>query len=116
MDVNITYGGTLERIERQPGDIFVLTVDQIISAEQMERLRTQAEKDLGCTVIVLSKGMKLSSMSLNGTPMNLTTEVLAIIKQDFRHHGPIRVAVVKAVAGDFFNAMNSNQTVLPRIE
>lgn len=61
MDINFT--GDLQRIQPQPGDVFVLTTEQSLSCEVAEQLKAHLEHVLpGHTVLVLSDGLKLGFM------------------------------------------------------
>ncbi len=55
----------ISRIERKPGDVFVLHVDAILNAEQFETLRKRLDDALpGAKVLILQRGMRLGVVSI----------------------------------------------------
>lgn len=60
----IRFLGDLQRIQPQPGDVFVLTVEQSISYETAERLRSMVGSALnGAKMLVLSDGVRLECVA-----------------------------------------------------
>lgn len=59
--LDIRFVGDLQRLQPQPGDVFVLTVDRDINMEQSDILRRYWEQVMGPEVklLVLAPGMKL---------------------------------------------------------
>jgi hypothetical protein len=63
-DEEIRYLGDVQRLTLAPGDIVVLNVDMVISAETADRLKARAEKQLpGHQVLILSGGVKLGVLA-----------------------------------------------------
>ena len=60
----IRFLGDLQRLRVEPGDLFVLQTDQILSCEQVVRLRSYLEPHAhGAGLLVLSGGMRLGVIS-----------------------------------------------------
>ena len=59
-DQPIRYLGDLRRLQPEPGDVYVLSIDQRLSVESMARLRQWwAEKMGDAKVLVLDQGGRL---------------------------------------------------------
>lgn len=56
----IRYLGDLQRLQPQPGDVYVLTIERDLTAAQTEHVRARWESVMGeAKLLVLSGGMKL---------------------------------------------------------
>lgn len=69
MDIDaseIRYLGDLQRLEPRPGDVYVLTCERVMSADQAAQLRAQFKSVMGeqARVIVLSGGLQLGAVAL----------------------------------------------------
>lgn len=61
----INFLGDLQRLRPEPGDVFVLSTDQVISDETARRLREVFTEYLnGAKVIVLGDGLKLGVVAM----------------------------------------------------
>ncbi len=61
----IRFLGDMQRLEVKQGDVLVLTVDQALSSEMADRLRTMLVDALGPNkVLVLEDGMKIGAVGI----------------------------------------------------
>lgn len=57
---DIRYLGDLSRIEAKPGDVFVLTCDYQLNADQLIKLRARWSAEMGDTkLMVFAGGMRI---------------------------------------------------------
>ena len=66
MNEKINFLGDLQRLELKPGDCFVLTTEQHLSVETVERIQETWEKFVGGEepkLLILQGGMKLGAIS-----------------------------------------------------
>lgn len=63
--IEINFTGELQRIEKRPGDVWVLTCDVPIDDDTAQRLRSEFSKRIGddVKIIVLDKHLRLSVVS-----------------------------------------------------
>lgn len=68
LDANgIKYVGNLQRLQLQPGDVFVVTFEMILSQEHRKDVERILEKILpGQKVIVLDRNAKIGVFGLGG--------------------------------------------------
>lgn len=60
--LEVRFLGDLQRLQPQPGDVYVLTVPEIIDDHTAARLRDAVSRQIGCPpgkVLVLGEGLKL---------------------------------------------------------
>lgn len=64
--------GDLQRVQPQPGDVFVLSCEQRIDAATADRIKAQLSGQLGgATVLVLDAGLKLEVVACPSISVDL---------------------------------------------
>lgn len=60
MSGEIRFLGDLQRVDRRPGDLFVLSVDQVLSMEQAARIRSEWKEIVGDErLLIVTRGYRL---------------------------------------------------------
>jgi len=68
----IRYLGDMQRLQPQPGDVFVLTCERPIDTATAERIKAQLSGQLGgATVLVLDGGLKLGVLAASSVGVDL---------------------------------------------
>lgn len=68
----IRYLGDMQRLQPQPGDVFVLTCERPIDTATAERIKAQLSGQLGgATVLVLDGGLKLCVAAASSVGVDL---------------------------------------------
>ncbi len=68
-DPEIRFFGDLQRLRPEPGDVFVLSVAELLSMEHNERIRQAWHAAMGeAKLVVLPEGYKLSCVAMPTAP------------------------------------------------
>lgn len=63
-EAEIRYLGDVQRLKLDPGDIIVLTIDDVLTEAQSAYIKHRVEETIpGHTVVVLGKGVKIGVLS-----------------------------------------------------